>query len=151
VVVKTHNGPEDDCAAIYVVRNGLAATVSYRHYLRAFGGQEATWEEVVGPCPPFGNWSSHLDAWKPLDRPRTLVIRYEDILAEPARVIERLSAFLGLKAAAAWANPFTELQRQEPDFFRKGQSGEPEELTPAERHAFLAMHRPWMERLGYDC
>src|SRR3954465_2141358 len=91
--VKTHDGPEDDAKAIYLVRNGFAATGSYKSYLLDFGGHEFSLEAIILGEPQFGSWGSHLDAWGPLRRSNTLVLKYEDLVERPEQQIEKLSNF----------------------------------------------------------
>lgn len=61
--VKTHGPPEDDDPAIYVIRDGRAAIVSYFHYIRNLQDSSVTLERVirgdawgrfmVRPCSPL--------------------------------------------------------------------------------------------------
>ncbi|MBO9559090.1 MAG: sulfotransferase domain-containing protein [Caulobacter sp.] len=148
-VVKTHDQPEDHGKAIYVVRNGLVATDSYRHYRIQIDEQHAPWSEIVNGDTPFNNWSLHLDAWNPLERPDTLLLTYESLVSEPAVAHARIAQFLDVEPVATWIDPWPAMNAARPDFFRRGQATVPETLTAEEIEIFMARHGEWMGRLGY--
>ena len=101
VIAKSH-APAADVPAriVYLVRDGRAALLSYHRYLRQ-RGQPAPptadamldWEEVW-PC----RWHDHVSGWLRCleDRPDALVVRYEDLVADPAGVLGRVAALAGL-------------------------------------------------------
>jgi hypothetical protein len=88
-LVKTHELPTDDNPAIYVVRDGRAASVS----LWEFYGKSISLETILVGKHRFGTWSAHLAAWKPWERPGTLLIKYEDIADDLTSVLEKISSF----------------------------------------------------------
>lgn len=151
--IKTHEIPIDHEKAIYVVRDGRAASRSYCHYRRAFNGcsdESSTLRDVIVGCTPYGSWSNHLDLWNPTERPNTLVVKYEQMLAEPAVSIAQIAAFLTIEPKFPWRNSFDELARREPRYFRAGATNRPHEaLSGTELELFWALHGPWMRRLGY--
>jgi hypothetical protein len=81
--VKTHDPPEDNCKAIYIVRDGRSTCVSFYHYLKDFPHLDLKFSirDVIAGFTPFGSWGDHLDHWKPLDRPNTLFLKYEDLVS----------------------------------------------------------------------
>lgn len=151
-VVKTHGPPKDGHPAIYVVRDGRSAMVSERHFFRnrSLAAIKYSLRELVDGASFGGNWSSHLDAWQPLLRPRTLFLRYEEIVEEPGRIVALLGRFLRLSPLAAWRNPF-EIQRELlPSFFRTGSDpANLAEWTPRDLGHFWNRHERWMRILGY--
>jgi hypothetical protein len=149
VLVKTHDQPENGGKAIYVVRNGLVATDSYRHYRVQIDEQTAPWSEIVNGGTPFNNWSLHLDAWNPLDRPDTLLLTYEGLVSDPATAHGQIAEFLGIAPIATWTDPWANLNAARPDFFRRGKASIPETLTAEEIEIFMARHGDWMRRLQY--
>lgn len=88
--VKTHRHPLDSAPAIYIVRDGRAASVS----LWEFMGHSKSLDDVILGKHQFGTWTDHLNAWMPWDRRRTLFLRYEDILTETSNTLVQLSRFL---------------------------------------------------------
>ncbi|GGL41590.1 sulfotransferase domain-containing protein [Caulobacter rhizosphaerae] len=148
-IIKTHDGPEGLDKAIYVVRDGLVATDSYRHYRTATEGRQVSWLEVLAADRPFDNWSLHLDAWRPLERPETLLVRYEDLVGAPETEIGRIAAFLGRPALNRWVDPWETVNNIGPNFFRRGKADRPASITSDEAEAFMALHGEWMGRLGY--
>ena len=91
LLVKTHRRPPDEGAAIYIVRDGRAATVSLWEFL----GQPKPLRAIVAGDTNFGTWASHVSAWRPWARPDTLLLRYEDMVEDLPAVLARLSRFLG--------------------------------------------------------
>ena len=150
-LVKTHDPPPDGGRAVYVVRDGRAATASFHHYLHDYPGHAAaTAADVVLGLTPFGSWGEHLDRWDPLARPDTLLLRYEDLIADPGPQIDRLAAFAGLSPVADWHNDFDRLHAMAPRFFRAGPANDPAAaLSPGDAELFWAEHGDWMARLGY--
>ncbi len=150
-LVKTHDPPEDAGRAVYVVRDGRAASASFHRYLHDFPGHaDASAADVVLGLTLFGSWGEHLDRWEPLARPDTLLLRYEDLIADPAPQIARLAAFAGLTPVADWHNDFDRLHELDPRFFRAGPVNAPAAaLSPADAALFWAEHGDWMDRLGY--
>jgi hypothetical protein len=151
--VKTHDGPTDDEKAVYVVRDPRAAIASYFHYLKDFRPDWAgcTIRDVASGVVPFGPWSYHLDRWNPLERPRTLLLRYEDLLTRPQQAIERLAQFCYLPAKCQWNNDFAGLHRVNPRFFRQGSATFDRSEYDEDSLLLLdALHGDWMDRLGYQ-
>lgn len=148
--VKTHDVPIDQGKAICIVRDGRSASYSYWHYQRDFGRREdATLADTLIGFTPFGSWSDHLDAWNPMERPYTLLLRYEQLLAEPEEQIRRISDFLELPPLHPWKNDFDQLHQLDPRFFRKGSNEPSVDYNEAEDSLFWLLHASWMSRLGY--
>ncbi len=148
--VKTHDAPEDDGKAIYIVRNGFASILSYQAFTRDFAKTERSLEEMVLGLAHFDSWGRHLDLWNPIDRPNTLLIKYEDLRDEPENQIERIAQFCGLPAQGRWTNEFEKFHALQPNFFRKGQTKDvSSEFSQRCQELFWALHGDWMRRLGY--
>lgn len=152
-LLKTHEIPIDAGKAIYVVRDGRAASRSYCHYCRDFNGitdDAANLRDIILGFTSFGSWSNHLDLWDPLNRPNTLLLRYEDLLAEPGVQIRRISEFLKIEPRQVWQNSFEELSRLEPRYFRAASGNRPEDaLAGPDLELFWMLHGPWMRSLQY--
>lgn len=150
-LVKTHHAPQDDAAAIYLVRDGRSAAVSFFHLLRDLRGREGvTLEQVIEGGTPFGSWGGHLDAWQPHDRPRTLIVRFEDLADRPQEAIRSIAGFLDRSPVAAWHNDLDRLQDLFPGFFRGGSdAANLAEMDEACRSLFAARHGGWLRRFGY--
>ncbi|MEN3162383.1 sulfotransferase domain-containing protein [Tistrella mobilis] len=118
---------------------------------------------------PLGSWSAHVDSWTAaaLGFPR-LIIRYEDMVADPHQAFARIAGFLGWPddpatvAGAVAGTTFSRLQRREAEtgftnaaapgrrFFRQGRAaGWPGALTPAQAARIEAAHGTVMARFGY--
>lgn len=151
-LVKTHRAPPDDQPAIYVVRDGRRALISYeRFHDRYTAGAKPGLLDLVLGLDYYGSWSAHYQHW--LERPRKpLLLRYEDLVAPNAELLRQVAAFLDQHLVATeWHNPFASLQSNKPDFYRQGAvhwSGE-EAWTPWIDALFMRLHGGLMEQLGY--
>ena len=90
-LLKTHAHPTDSNPAIYILRDGRAATVSLWHY---YHGKHA-FEDIIDGRNVFGTWVSHVKTWNPWQRPNTLLLRYEDIRDHLDVQLNLISKFLG--------------------------------------------------------
>lgn len=163
--VKTHEMPGDDSPAIYLVRDGRDAVISYAHYMLEHQINIPTptpenpllWalEALVESPDQFGGWGNHVFAWT--KRPgKTALIRYEDLLQKEKRaaIIQSALADLGIrlvrKVNDASLDEFKEYHNSTPQFYRKGQSGTWGLEMPSQFHLrFWERHGDAMQQLGY--
>jgi hypothetical protein len=188
VFVKTHNALMADhgyptinfavtSGAVTIVRNPLDVAISYAHHLGAsvdraiqimgrLGYETRGSEKQVYEV--MGSWSEHVESWAGRPHRAIHVMRYEDMLADPAKVFGGLARFLLLDptpaelAAAVQGSSFEALRQQEdrggfrekPDsaerFFRVGKSGQWQgELSEQQVKRLLRDHGEIMRRFGY--
>ena len=187
-LVKTHNArvtargvplipDEVTRSAIYILRNPLDMVLSYaRHY--GMSPEEAVYtvshpdnanppdEETVTQF--MGTWSDHVRSWTGKSDYPVLVLRYEDMLADPRTCFARLVQHLGMPLdverldRAILFSSFKELSEQEKTqgfveksaeserFFAKGQKDQwktdlPARLVKKMKHG----HRKVMKKFGY--
>lgn len=188
VLVKTHNAmvadgghpminQEVSAGAIYLVRNPFDVAVSLSHFrdvsldqaiadMGASRFGKATTDTNVYMLT--GSWSENVASWTAEPHSAVLVIRYEDLLAEPTETfgaiaghvlmrptpeqlreaIERC-AFDRLKEAEQ-AGGFKERPPESESFFREGRSGQGRErLSEAQIERIIADHGDVMRRFGY--
>ncbi len=177
--VKTHDLPDDERPAIYLVRDGRDSLVSFARYIQTFSSQprgrrdrfrKFIWRRVLGWDPfqetleqlivnpggfgrwSFGGWSGNVAGW--LDRTvgKTSIVRYEDLISSP--IINFQAAIdqlqLNLKPITTEVPSFEKLQMRWPQFFRKGKSGAwREEMSEHQHQLFWEHHGEAMHRLGY--
>jgi aryl sulfotransferase len=169
-----------DCvkAAIYLVRHPFDVAVSYAHHR---GDDVATVADLMGDpdhwapegstrsvAEHIGDWSGHVRSWLDEAPFPTLVVRYEDLLAEPTRHFRSIAEAIGLEASdqalelAIAAVRFDRLQEQErdegfrerpevsPAFFRSGHAdGWKAVLDEGVRRRLITDHGAMMDRLAY--
>jgi hypothetical protein len=166
---------------LYIVRNPLDIAPSLAHYdnisidkaIRGMGNSTRAASRSVEKMSVqvsyhLSTWSEHALSWVDAPGLRCLVIRYEDLLAEPLATFTRALQFLELPATqerverAIRFSDFAELSRQEREkgfreqplngsrFFRQGLSGGwRTQLTPAQVRQVVADHGAVMRRFGY--
>ena len=150
IFIKTHDKPEDDSKAIFIVRDGRSAAVSYWKYLRSHSKLEVDLSDVISGTVSFGTWSSHYRAWDPTKRPNTLLIRYESFVANPIKEIERIGEFIGKKPRAGQVPEFETLKEKYPNFFRVGNDRENmDEISDEETEWMMMQFGPSLKALGY--
>jgi len=89
-LVKTHEYNRDNHPALYVIRDGRAASIS----LWKFYSKRISLESIIKGQHRFGTWSNHLQSWHPWNRPNTLLIKYEDMKNNRQAVLNNISHFL---------------------------------------------------------
>lgn len=95
-VLKTHGRPQDDAKAIYIVRNGADAVASFHDH----GKRRIPIETLICGRPGLPPWAGHIAWWQPKQRPNTLLLRYEDVVANVAATIEAVAGFIGVTPTA---------------------------------------------------
>jgi hypothetical protein len=140
VFLKTHNvAAKFDCghfpepsmtkSAIYMVRDPRDVAISFAwHYRHPVGLAVAALctsstfnfkPQQIGRTELLLSWGEHVAAWTALKRFPLLVLRYEDLLANPGAEIHRIAGFLGRQVSEtevhdiAAATAFEQLRRQE--------------------------------------
>jgi len=153
VFVKTHGHPIDDNPAIYIVRDGRSAIVSWLNMLRTLRGRkEISIEDlIVGRNVDFGDWSSHVRAWTPTERPSTLLLRYDELLSGETSMLDRIASFIATPPRTCWENEFSELHRLLPHFFnRASDERNIEQMSDGDLSLFWRLHGACMRELGFE-
>lgn len=174
-------GPDATAGAVYLLRNPMDVAVSYAHHddkpldevIARMGDSEVAlhqWEGRSGPNLPqiMRSWSDHVESWTDDPGFPVLVIRYEDMLADPAQALKQVAKFCGIETSPASVNHaveacrfdrlkkvedadgFSEKPSETRAFFRSGQSGEGRHvLNRSQIDRIIAVHGAIMERFGY--
>jgi len=148
-IVKTHDHPPTDDPCIFVVRDGRAAVVSYWHFLQDFYASDLTLEAVINGGVFAGSWSDHYIAWQPKIRPHTLLLRYEDITADPEQAVKAIASFIGVPPCGTLGHDFTNLRRMNGKFFRSGSNARNILELAGHEEIFMRQHGRVMQDLGY--
>jgi hypothetical protein len=178
-IIKTHNPfTEKYKRVIYIVRDGRDVAVSYFFHLKKFNRlpAETTFGEyletfIEGKLDRLGSWGAHVDGWL-AGANDLLLIRYEDMLSDTPKVLEKVIRYCGLEfdeqkiaqSVSACSlgelreiekrqfNDIKELSTSDPStyFFRKGISGDWENyFSEDDKKKFLATFSETMNRVGY--
>lgn len=175
--------PEDVTAAcVYIVRDARDVAPSWADHMNVdldtaitrMGDPNFTLSRVGTKYheqapQTLGSWSDHVQSWLAAPLRPLLLLRYEDLLADPLHQATRLAKFLGLPvqrdviAASVDACAFDKLQAREIEegfsermshqhlFFRQGRAGAWREvLSAAQARRIWNAHQSTMLALGYD-
>jgi hypothetical protein len=103
----------------------------------------------MGKCL-FGSWGEHLKQWAPMQRPDTLLLKYDDLVNSPSHAVENVSAFIGRPIVRASFPSFSELKATNSKFFRGGNDAQNiEELKGEDLDMFWSMHGGLMSKYGF--
>lgn len=167
-------------AAVYLVRNPLDVAVSYTFHHG--GGDLARTVARMGDPDTvvaggravqlrqrMGHWSDHVRGWRDGHLP-VRVVRYEDLVEDPARELDGIVRHIGIEAddhearvarsversrfdalqEAERAGGFRERTRRQERFFRSGRVGDWRDHLDAEQvDRVVADHGEVMAELGY--
>ena len=157
--VKTHELPYDVAPAIYLVRDGRDALISYAHYIlnieQASQDFETILQYVITNPGYFGGWGNHVMTWNHRLYP-TALIKFEELVttSQPIHLIQK--AFQTLEHTCdepVRIGPlptFQQLQQEHPLLFHRGQSGYwKTEMSPKLHRLFWQIHGEAMHQMGY--
>lgn len=173
--------PGDTSKVIYVVRNPLDVAVSLTHHFKLDADRAVEWlcnGVMLSKGGAFLSeqldqvlldWSGHVRSWLHAPEIAVHVLRYEDLLADPAAALIGALDHCGVRpeldrvAKAVEFSTLDRLRQQErrdgfrerpagvQQFFRKGIAGEGRLiLTQRQVSRICDAHRAMMTRLGYD-
>jgi len=179
--VKTHELPhmvipsDLSIPAVYIVRDGRDALVSMAHHRKDIIAPGSDFyqnlkEAIIADRGSFfGGWSQNVNQWLPR---ADLIIRYEDLTADPMAEGERIRQIYELPEPKGEKLPtFEQLKHGIPKygagkdqsintdkkkekarkFFRRGKAGGWKDDMPDELHdLFWSYHGDTMEKLGYS-
>jgi hypothetical protein len=188
IFLKTHNvaakfdsghfpDPDSTASAIYILRDPRDVALSYAwHYKMTLGLAIVALctssafnikEQHLGLTELLMSWGEHVFGWTSLKSCPLLVLRYEDLLADPAAGVRRIATFLNKPLsseqvdAIVAATSFQELQGQEKahgfnesvrreGFFRAGTAAQWRELKDQSVFApLIEKNARMMRRHGY--
>jgi hypothetical protein len=152
VFVKTHDRPIDSGPAIYIVRDGRSAIVSWYNMLVSFRKRTdiSISDIIVGDGVVYGDWSSHIGNWGPSERPATLLLRYDDLLARTPAALEKIAGFITKPQCAPWIDRFSVLHSLMPEFFHRGSDeANFDQMSEEETALFWKTHGACMRDFGF--
>ncbi|MDF1678441.1 MAG: sulfotransferase domain-containing protein [Legionellaceae bacterium] len=173
--------PADSLGALYFIRNPLDVTISLANHLNCSidkaihkmkkpdfsfcGGHKKQHDQLR---QQLLSWSMHVKSWQSVKEMSCLVLRYEDMKANPLETFTKAANFLKLEAKpgqierALEHSDIARLQRLEKEygfkekppnaksFFRKGVVGDwKNTLTRGQVNQVIDAHRDVMETYGY--
>lgn len=143
-LIKTHSLPPDDRPAIYVLRDGRAAAISLYQFWR---GQRSLADIIAGKTI-FSTWTAHVGAWDPRERPDTLFLRYEDLVADLGACVDRIGEHLKLVPKTRAMPSRAELAAADGKWIRPGDAPRLE-LEGADLALFWQVNGEAMRAYGY--
>jgi len=150
-IVKIHKGVTDlpyKATSIFLVRDPHDVMVSVAHW-QVWQRKFPTWRKAFDTIYNKRSW--HIYCEKSLDF-ADIIVKYEDLVADPYGTVERVVSELDLPLTMMWRDmpTFEEMHEKLPLFFREGKVGSGREaFTPEKDAAFYARAGHMMDRLGY--
>lgn len=189
LLVKTHNAlvmanghPTINfsvtAGAVYIVRNPLDVAISFSHHIGLSiddairvmstpGHRPMPSEKTIGEL--YGSWSENVESWTKAKHNAMLILRYEDMHADPEKAFGTLATHLRQHPSskelqrAIELSSFKSLQEKEKEtgftekpknlkkFFRSGKTDQwKDELTEAQIATIRAINGVQMEKFGYN-
>jgi aryl sulfotransferase len=168
--------------SIYIVRNPLDVALSFANHMnqpvdvaiKKMNNMDARLADNSAATRPqltqsLGNWSWHVTSWADSPDSKVHVMKYEDMLAQPALTFTRACEFIGLplddqkiQRALEYSkfetlkgqeeiSGFREKPRKCEHFFNEGRAGRWREgLTKRQVNEIVKVHGGVMKRFGYD-
>lgn len=150
--MKTHELPNDNAPAIYLVRDGRDALISYTHYIlnveRASQSFETILQDIISNSRYFGGWGTHVMTWTRRPHPTAI------IAVEPLRLIQKALPIVGkagIEPLTLEPPPtFEQLQQEHPLLYHRGQQGYWKTEMPSHvHHLFWQIHGEAIRHMGY--
>jgi len=163
--VKTHELHADHSPAIYLVRDGRDALVSYAHFIWTYEEKQSVeiprqalhriLHDLIAYNDSFGGWGPHVLAWTERVAP-TAIVKFEDLVSSP-EPLALVSGALGTSGyghgamiPAGRSPSFDDLRTYRPEFFRRGKiGGWKDDISPDLHQLFWEKHGEAMQRMGY--
>lgn len=159
--------------AIYLVRDGRDAIVSYWHFCNQRDQTTIPLSKFIEisskPGYSYGAWKDHVAGWLDADLEAKLVIRYEDLLQEPELWLQSAMEFSNIEVSdsvisqAVDRASFASMKRLEQtkgfnldqlktvEFVRQGKQGSwQENFGPCDLEKFNRFHGGCINELGYS-
>lgn len=155
--IKTHELPQDQFPAIYLVRDGRDVLLSYAWYILTIENPgtiftpEDFWKilhNLIFDDGYFGGWGRHVLCWSQRQAP-TAIIKFEHLVlaSKPSVIIrqafEHINYTFPEKTTTGLPPTFEELHQLHPTFFRQGQIGGWQTEMPRE------LHKLFWEKYGH--
>lgn len=166
---------------VYILRDGRDVAVSYYYYSQKMGqlAFDVPFSSFIKGfakkgTKAFGNWSDHVESWLgKVDGSNLMLIKYEDMLSDTARVLEKVIRFAGIEvdesriANAVYASQFEKMQKLEVKqhasyfahygaktedirFVRKGETGNWRSyFSEEDEDYFLSLHGETLRKMKY--
>lgn len=162
--VKTHELPQDDFPAIYLVRDGRDVLLSYAWYIltNEHPGTDLrsalfwkTLHTLIIDSGYFGGWGTHVLAWTKRQAP-TVIVKFEDLVrsSNPLNTVKQALNSLGYQSPEEVTTiqppTFSTLHQIMPQFFRKGQIDSwQNEMSPKLHELFWQRYGDAMREMGH--
>lgn len=144
-IIKTHVLPADNNPAIVVVRDGCDAIVALSHFWKL-----PIRELIAGVCCTFGSWSAFYRVWDPLNRPNTILCRYEDMVTQPDKIAADIAELLHIRESPAkYIDDFNHCKKKWPKLFNDSIGCAKGAMSRSDRDLFRQCHGDMMVQLGY--
>ncbi len=144
-IIKTHDLPDDDNPALFVVRDGRDVVTSMSYFWKI-----SIRLVIAAIANQYGDWSAHYYAWNPAKRKNTKIIRFEDMVLRPDDVAKAVGDFIGAKPLKPYVDDFEENVKKWPQLFHDRIGCWKKEMSKADLRLFHKCHGKLNRELGYE-
>ena len=145
-VLKTHGRRQDGAKAIYFVSNGVDSTASFHDH----GRRQIPIETIIRGRPGLPKWSEHVTCWAPRTRPNTLLLRYEDVVADSGRTVDLIAGFIDVAPLTRSIPSREEVVAVDGKWVRSATAAGRTKLSPDQIAQFWELNGDVMAEYGYS-
>ena len=144
-LIKTHGYEPDNSATIYLLRDGRNAIAGLSRFWSKPINTIITGEDSF----PYMDWSTHFKVWQPYNRPNTLIIKFEEMLANPDATARVIAKALNVPVKNKFRNDMSEYRKRWPQLFKPRHSDWRVDFSEQDTELFWRLHRDTMIAAGY--
>ena len=152
IAIKTHEyptRPAEPVRSIIIVRDARRVFASPKAFYAARNDTDVSMTDIIRGDHLWRDWSGWIRAWAYASRPDTLWLRYEDVMAQPWKWMNRLARWLDCPRRGGDFPAFDDLHKANPGIFRCAATTGNGGMTDDEEKLFWQLHGGTMRMLGY--
>ena len=152
LTVKTHELPEpgDSTPTIIIVRDGRRVFESLKAFYSEGCNRDYKMGYLITGMHLWGCWSRWHRMWATHTGPATLWLKYESIMADLPKAVDRIGKHLSITPKRYEIPSFDQISKETPTIFRKAEVDGNGGLTEEEEEVFWYVHGSVMGMLGYE-
>jgi hypothetical protein len=144
-VFSTHEKQFEGQKIIYLVRDPRDTVAALSHSSRSVFGADLTFVDIICGRSPHGDWLDHVKSFHARSNDKALVVKYEDAVRDPQRLLRQISDFLNIEPGC-WVSEQSHSRNRFADFEENKQF----QLSSSEKIVVSFLYEEEMRRFGYE-